>query len=201
MKNATLLLFGLAGACAACCALPAIGALLAGTVLTTASLASLGWAGVATGITFALILLWRRRTAMHRGAKATEKACGCPQAQNAQLLIAPTVRAAWACALTPAALDERLDRIKRLAGRALLGAERGPLSLHLTYARHAAADVRQLVRDEQICCAFLRFNLREDIEGVHVSVSVPEEAREAADVLLAPFMPHLAYACGREANG
>ena len=61
------------------------------------------------------------------------------------------------------------------------------LILHLTYGPEAAEAVRDLGRKEQTCCAFLRFEMREDATGVHLSVTAPERARDAADLLFAHF--------------
>jgi len=44
-----------------------------------------------------------------------------------------------------------------------------------------------MVAGEQHCCAFLDFDLREDADAVHVTITAPENAREAADELFAQF--------------
>lgn len=80
-------------------------------------------------------------------------------------------------------------RIRELSARALQTARREDLRLHLSYTRETASEVRQLVREEQACCEFLQFEIREDSQGIHVLITVPEEAREAADLLFAQFAP------------
>jgi hypothetical protein len=40
-----------------------------------------------------------------------------------------------------------------------------------------------MVASEQHCCAFLNFNVREEPDAVHVTITAPESARDAADEL------------------
>lgn len=47
----------------------------------------------------------------------------------------------------------------------------------------AAERVREMVRREQTCCAFLHFSLVEREDTVALTITAPEEARAAADVL------------------
>ncbi|MFC4171534.1 hypothetical protein ACFOYU_05610 [Microvirga sp. GCM10011540] len=98
----------------------------------------------------------------------------------------------FACSLNPGEYRNRVDWIEALAKQSLRSARREGLSLHLTYGPEAAQVVRDLVRKEQTCCAFLRFGMREDAAGVHLSVTAPERARDAADLLFAQFAPKLA---------
>ena len=97
-----------------------------------------------------------------------------------------------ACTLNPGDYRNRTDWIEALAKQSLRSARRERLSLHLTYGPEAAEAVRDLVRKEQTCCAFLRFETREDAHGIHLSVTAPERARDAADLLFAHFAPDLA---------
>jgi hypothetical protein len=60
--------------------------------------------------------------------------------------------------------------------------------LHLTFAPEARADVEDLVRKEQACCAFLDFELNATSEAVELTITVPERAADSAEHLLAPFM-------------
>jgi hypothetical protein len=93
-----------------------------------------------------------------------------------------------ACTLTPADLRERLALIRRLATDALLGHQRQPLVLALRYAPAARERVRAMVANEQQCCAFLNFEVREQPDVVHVTITAPENAREAADDLFEQFI-------------
>ena len=43
--------------------------------------------------------------------------------------------------------------------------------------------VRAMVDSEQHCCAFLNFDVREQPDVVHVTITAPEHARDAADEL------------------
>ena len=79
-----------------------------------------------------------------------------------------------------------------MAQRSLRRAARTSSSLSLTSAAAAAADVQELVGKEQECCAFLSFELRQDDAGIHLTITAPSEASEAADVLFAHFAPDLA---------
>lgn len=195
MNNSTKII-ALGGACAACCAIPLAGPLLfgafAGSALFAFGAEVLAWmAGLAaSGIAaFVLLRLWRSaRTPAH----AAHTACGCSTATN---LIQPNDESSCApiaCTLTPGDFKDRIAWIRDLARESLLDVRREPLVLHLTYDAAAAVRVREMVGKEQACCAFLRFDLREDARGVHLSITAPEEAREAANDLFAHFAPELA---------
>jgi hypothetical protein len=67
--------------------------------------------------------------------------------------------------------------------------ERDGLVLRLRYAARARDLVREMVRREQECCAFLRFDLEEDALAVRLTITAPEEARDTADMLFATFVP------------
>jgi len=56
----------------------------------------------------------------------------------------------------------------------------------------AAGDVRKMVEQERLCCAFLAFELDEQPDGVCVTITAPEAARDAADSLFGQFLPSLA---------
>jgi hypothetical protein len=59
----------------------------------------------------------------------------------------------------------------------------GDLRLELKYAPSVADRVREMVRDEQQCCSFLNCDLSEIDEGVRLTITAPERAREIADAL------------------
>ena len=44
-----------------------------------------------------------------------------------------------------------------------------------------------MVANEQRCCAFLSFDVREQPDFVHVTITAPERARDAADELFEQF--------------
>ena len=48
-----------------------------------------------------------------------------------------------------------------------------------------------MVRKEGACCAFLDFDLHENAQGIHLSITAPENARDAANDLFAHFAPDL----------
>lgn len=105
-----------------------------------------------------------------------------------------------ACTLDAGSFKDRLAWISALNARALTASRRGDLALVLEYRREALEDVRQLVRGEQACCAFLDFNLDERGDSVILTITAPEAAREAADMLFEQFEtrnpPAKASACG-----
>jgi hypothetical protein len=92
-----------------------------------------------------------------------------------------------ACMLDGGDFKKRLGWIADLNREALLGARRNDLRLELTYTPDALADVRELMRREQQCCAFLGFDLRADDDTVRLVVTAPEEAREAAEFIFEAF--------------
>src|SRR4051812_43270285 len=82
-----------------------------------------------------------------------------------------------ACTLGAGDYAERLAWIATLNGDALLTHRRHDLTLDLTYAPEAAAQVRELVRREEACCAFLRFTVDVTSDAVHLRIEAPATAR------------------------
>ena len=192
MKPRNLIL-GLAGACAACCAIPLaaplIGGLAAGGVIVSFDaggelIAAVGVAGLVA------FLIWRQRRSQRAAQEsASGGGCGCSAPESLTLDHVP---APIACTLTQGDFKERVRWIRNLALESLRDARREPLALHLTYDASASPRVREMVRKEEACCAFLHFDLHEDARGVHVGITAPEHAREAANELFAHFAPELA---------
>jgi hypothetical protein len=94
-----------------------------------------------------------------------------------------------ACTLTSGDFQERLTWIADLNREALLKHNRSDLTLTLVYDRQAIDRVRELMRHEQTCCAFMSFQLDETADMVRLTITAPEEAREAADLLFEQFVP------------
>ncbi len=92
-----------------------------------------------------------------------------------------------ACTLDTGSLKTRLAWIAGLNARALTTSRRGELVLTLEYRREALGDVRELVRGEQACCAFLDFRLDERGDTLVLTITAPEAARDAADMLFEQF--------------
>lgn len=192
--NTTMKLAGAAtAACAACCAVGIVPAVLAGT-----SLVAMGGAAATWGIWIAVLaapvagicLLSRRKPAPNGDFKAMMAAgesCGCGSCDTSSRGEEP-----MACTLGASDFRERVETIRDLARRSLLHASRTSLSLVLTYASEAIEEVRDLVRKEQACCAFLTFDLRESPTGVVLTITAPKSAAEAADALFDHFAPELA---------
>ncbi|MBL6613635.1 MAG: hypothetical protein ISP45_06475 [Reyranella sp.] len=105
-----------------------------------------------------------------------------------------------ACTLDVGSFKARLTWIADLNAKALTTSRRGDLALILEYRPEALEDVRQLVRGEQACCAFLDFSLDECADKVILTITAPEAARDAADMLFEQFMarstPPEASVCG-----
>jgi hypothetical protein len=93
-----------------------------------------------------------------------------------------------ACTLAPGAFKDRMAWISALARDALRSHERRDLVLDLRYAPEARDRVREMVRNEQACCAFLTFDLREAPDQIRLIVTAPEAARAAADGLFQQFV-------------
>ncbi|MCC5625656.1 hypothetical protein [Nostoc sp. CHAB 5715] len=93
-----------------------------------------------------------------------------------------------ACTLTRDNLQDRLAWITELTRIALQSYERRGLVLELRYAPQAAEQVYEMVRKEKECCAFLAFALHEDDREVRLTITAPDDAKEAADFLFQQFV-------------
>jgi hypothetical protein len=93
-----------------------------------------------------------------------------------------------ACTLAPGDLRVRLDSIQALTHEALMGYTRDGLTLALRYAPGTIERVRAMVAGEQKCCAFLNFDVRQQSDALLVTITAPENARDAADELFAQFI-------------
>ena len=89
------------------------------------------------------------------------------------------------CTLSADDYRNRLVEIAALSRDALRRVERRGLTLDLRYAPEAATRVRQFVEQERRCCAFLQFELYEDVDEVRLLVTAPSTAAEAVPELLA----------------
>ena len=94
-----------------------------------------------------------------------------------------------ACTVQGAGYRERLALIEELARDGLRAVTRDDLRLELRYAGDVASRVREMVAREQVCCAFLDFELTETSEEVRLTITAPERAREVADALFEQFVP------------
>ena len=93
-----------------------------------------------------------------------------------------------ACTLGAGAYRERLAWISELNRSALQSVQRDGPRLILAYDRPAEERVREMVRREQECCAFLGFDLNEGENGLTLIITAPEAARDALDALFDPFV-------------
>jgi hypothetical protein len=97
-----------------------------------------------------------------------------------------------ACTLTSGEQKERVSWIAALNRDALRSHRRRDLVLELHYAPEARARISEMVRNEEGCCGFLTFDLRETEDEIRLVITAPEAAREAADSLFEPFLARAA---------
>ena len=95
---------------------------------------------------------------------------------------------AIACTLTAGDLRDRLAWIAALNRDVLRGYDRSDLTLQLRYCPQGVQHVRDLMRREQACCAFLTFELHEQPDEVVLMIKAPEEVRDALNSLFEPFL-------------
>lgn len=104
-----------------------------------------------------------------------------------------------ACTLSGSAFKERAAWMAALSRNALRSHRRDDLKLELRYLISARDDVREMVRNERRCCAFLDFEVQERSDDIVVTITAPESARDAADALFDQFLsgqtPPVACAC------
>ncbi len=93
-----------------------------------------------------------------------------------------------ACTLDTGNMKTRMAWIANLNAAALKESRHEGLRLELTYDRAARDDVLQMVRNEQECCAFLTFTVREEPDTIRITIDAPEAARDAGDAVFAPFL-------------
>ncbi|NEK19496.1 hypothetical protein [Rhizobium leguminosarum] len=175
-------------ACAACCAVSVVPLVLAsvGTILVGGALVK--WGAVAVLLivpVVGLLLLSRRKAAPQAVENLTatnNRGCGSCSTDVKQ-------QAPIACTLDANEFKARTELIRTLTSRHLRQATRTALRLNLTYAPEALSEVRELVRMEQACCAFLTFDQTHDATGVFVTITAPQAAAAAADDLFAHFTP------------
>ena len=92
-----------------------------------------------------------------------------------------------ACSLSSPEYQTRIRRFAILNRDFLLKSCRLELGLELTYSLAATEELRDLVRLEEECCPFLRFQLQPRETSITLSITVPDSARDSVDVLLQPF--------------
>lgn len=93
-----------------------------------------------------------------------------------------------ACTLGAGEYADRLEWIATLNRSALRFHRQDGLALRLDYAPAAAAQVRELVAQEQECCAFLAFHVKERPDALALTITAPAAAADALDALFAPFL-------------
>lgn len=173
-------------ACAACCAGPLL-TVVAGAGVA-AGAAAIYWGPLALMVLLplgTLLLLSRRKAITPDGtlAMSAVRQCGCGSCSTEEK------EAPIACTLDAGDFKARTSQIEALASRHLLRVSRQPLSIELTYAAEALPELRELVRKEEECCAFLDFDLTEIPDGLRLKITAPEAVGDAADTLFSHFAP------------
>ena len=90
-----------------------------------------------------------------------------------------------ACTLTPAALADRGEWLRRLGAASLLDGRRIDGGLELRFAGAAEDEVREWVRAERECCAFLSFDVERTGDDLRLEVAGPAGSEPVFDGLLA----------------
>lgn len=177
-------------ACAACCAVSIVPTIALGTGLVAIGGAAVAWGGAAlllavlvVGIYYINLRSRSKTTAAPTTSSVVAGGCG-PSCGGDEKVIA--------CSLDAGDFKARTKSIRELAERSLLSSHRGPLTLSLTYSAGALDEVRDLVAKERECCPFLEFQLSKDHDGVHLGITAPRDAADAADILFAHFAPDAA---------
>jgi hypothetical protein len=93
-----------------------------------------------------------------------------------------------ACTLASSDRKVRLSELAELSQSALAGARREDLALYLQYFPEAEERVRQMVKKEQECCAFLEFEVEPRSNCLALRITAPEAAREAIQDIYAQFV-------------
>jgi hypothetical protein len=176
-------------ACAACSAVSVIPLMFASASAVLVGGAIVKWGIVATLFLVPVVglsVLSRRKAAPQAAFEnlIAPNSCGCGSCSTNIKQEAPI-----ACTLGADEFKERTALIRTLTSQHLRHATRTALRLNLTYAPEALSEVRKLVRMEQACCAFLKFDIAHDETGVFVTITAPPAAAAAADDLFAHFAP------------
>lgn len=94
-----------------------------------------------------------------------------------------SVRVLFACSLTAAAADDRIEEWRRFLAASVDAAERTStqqLWMHLTSTAVLAA-AADLARREKTCCAFFEFSIAIEADALWLTVRVPAEASLVLD--------------------
>ena len=94
-----------------------------------------------------------------------------------------------ACRLPPASFRVRAAQIAELARAGLRDHWIDGSTLHLSYAPHVGARVRDMVRREQECCPFLSFGLDEGPDAIKLTITAPETGAQRVEEALSYFLP------------
>ncbi len=165
--------------CVVLCAAPVAPILAAGAGLTM--LRAVGWPLAASAVAGAAVCAVAIAAFSRRGPRNADCGCAASPAED-------DPSTAIACTLPATAMPARLKEIASLVRDSLISQRRDGLKLELTFAPDALARVQAMVRQEQECCAFLKFELADEPAAVRVTITAPEAARAAATELFEVFL-------------
>lgn len=94
-----------------------------------------------------------------------------------------------ACTLTASGTADRVEWLRRLGAKSLLDGQRLEGGIELRFESAAEGEVREWVRAEQECCAFLSFDLERTDDELRLAVAGPPGAEPVLDGLLAALSP------------
>ena len=89
-----------------------------------------------------------------------------------------------ACTLTPGAMADRGEWLRRLGAKSLIAGERRDGRLDLRFDAAAEAEVGEWVRAEEECCAFLSFEFDRSGDELRLAVAGPPGSEPVLDGLL-----------------
>lgn len=92
------------------------------------------------------------------------------------------------CSLEGRLLQQRVTRIADLHAWALVSQQRAGRRLVLKYAKGSIREVAAMMAREKDCCDFLDFKIGKTSESITLTITVPGEKADRADVLLAPYV-------------
>lgn len=91
--------------------------------------------------------------------------------------------------MTAAVVQRREASIAQLTATSLLSHRIEGCTAHFLYRHEAKQAVEQLVQQEQACCAFPSFEMRQSSDGIALTITAPPEAKSDAETLFAQLLP------------
>jgi hypothetical protein len=106
-----------------------------------------------------------------------------------------------ACTLSSRALHQRASWIRQVTVQSLTAHRLEGGTLRLTDRPEARTELEKIVAEEQRCCAFLKFSLRDLAEAVELEIRSPDSASADAHWPFDLFLPQAQPAAAPKACG